>query len=342
MVRLSLRCHPPILGRFSCNPESCYRLIGVHPRNGLCYASRLLSVAWSWSNGGGGMIISLGSVSCVLWVWWRRPICLLQWNCWKAVAGIRVWLARGTASSHKDAWGFPATIVPGSRRDRWAWGWPGDQAGSVAGRAGRQAVELLGFVQSWHETVWNLDHRRGRRQRHLAGRIPGRPCSQLAGHSTRLLLGPASSSNRMSVPLRKSSIGNSGFFSFLIKATLDVTVFCRTVRPMMFPALFISCSRFFLSTHVLVLCRGWRVPLIYGQPYGRLPYGRFPDSIFFTFLENFLSFSEKNKFRHFFMSQIIFQSEKLVGRKNLKKQNWWDEKNLTERNLSNGRNKKCT
>ena len=62
------------------------------------------------------------------------------------MAGIRVWLARGTASSHKDAWGFPATIVPGSRRDRRAWGWPGDQAGSVAGRAGRQAGRrAIGF-----------------------------------------------------------------------------------------------------------------------------------------------------------------------------------------------------
>ena len=46
----------------------------------------------------------------------------------------------------------------------------------------------------------------------------------------------------------------------------------------------------------------------------------FPIIFFFPFLEIFLSFSEKNKFRHFFMSQIIFQSEKLVGRKNFKKQ----------------------
>ena len=59
--------------------------------------------------------------------------------------------------------------------------------------------------------------------------------------------------------------------------------------------------------------------LIYGQSYGRLPYGRFSDS-FFSFLEKNLSFSEKNKFRYFFMRQITFQSEKLVGRKKFKKQ----------------------
>ena len=53
---------------------------------------------------------------------------------------------------------------------------------------------------------------------------------------------------------------------------------------------------------------------------GRLCTVDFPIAIFFLFLEIFLSFSEKNKFRHFFMSQIIFQSEKLVGRKNFKKQ----------------------
>ena len=39
------------------------------------------------------------------------------------------------------------------------------------------------------------------------------------------------------------------------------------------------------------------VLIIYGQPYGRLPYGRFPDIIFFPFLEFFLSFSD---FRNFF------------------------------------------
>ena len=34
-----------------------------------------------------------------------------------------------------------------------------------------------------------------------------------------------------------------------------------------------------------------RVPLIYGQPYGRLPYGRFPDSIFFpVFRKKFVVF----------------------------------------------------
>ena len=41
-----------------------------------------------------------------------------------------------------------------------------------------------------------------------------------------------------------------------------------------------------------------------------------PKAIFFPFLETFLSFSEKNKFRHFFMSQIIFQVKI-----------WWVEKN---------------
>jgi len=58
-----------------------------------------------------------------------------------------------------------------------------------------------------------------------------------------------------------------------------------------------------------------RATLIYGQPYGRLPYGRFFDNIFFLFLEFFLSFSEKNKFRHFFMSQKNFQVKI-----------WWVEK----------------
>jgi hypothetical protein len=51
---------------------------------------------------------------------------------------------------------------------------------------------------------------------------------------------------------------------------------------------------------------GRRVPLIYGQPYGRLPYGRFPDSFFFPFLEIFLSFSEKNKFKQFFYESKKF------------------------------------
>ena len=74
-----------------------------------------------------------------------------------------------------------------------------------------------------------------------------------------------------------------------------------------------------------------RVPLIYGQPYGKLPYSRFPDSIFFPFLEIFLSFSEKNKFRHFFMSQNNFSSEILVGRKNFKKQVDEIKKNLQEK-----------
>ena len=58
---------------------------------------------------------------------------------------------------------------------------------------------------------------------------------------------------------------------------------------------------------------------------------------FFPFLETFLSLSEKNKFRHFFMIQIIFQVKI-----------WWVEKISRnklvryERNLSSGRNKKCT
>jgi len=62
-----------------------------------------------------------------------------------------------------------------------------------------------------------------------------------------------------------------------------------------------------------------RVLIIYGQPYGRLRTVDFPTAFFFLFLEIFLSFSEKNKFRHFFMSQKKFQVKKLVGRKNFKK-----------------------
>ena len=56
-----------------------------------------------------------------------------------------------------------------------------------------------------------------------------------------------------------------------------------------------------------------RVLIVYGQLYGRLPYGRFSDCTFFSFLEIFLSFSEKNKFRHFFMSQNNFSKWK-IGR----------------------------
>ena len=75
----------------------------------------------------------------------------------------------------------------------------------------------------------------------------------------------------------------------------------------------------------------FRVPLIYGHPYGRLPYGRFSDNTFFPFLETFLSFSEKNKFRHFFYEAKKISSENLVGRKNFKEQIGEIKKNLLEK-----------
>ena len=66
--------------------------------------------------------------------------------------------------------------------------------------------------------------------------------------------------------------------------------------------------------------------------------------LFFPFLEIFCRFLRKINSDNFFMSQKFFQSEKLVGRKNFKKQigeiKKITRKILTEGNLSNGKTKK--
>ena len=58
-------------------------------------------------------------------------------------------------------------------------------------------------------------------------------------------------------------------------------------------------------------CRMGRVSLIYGQPYGRLLYGRSPDCFFFPFLEFFLSFSD---FRKKILREIL-ERENFLTRK---------------------------
>ena len=51
----------------------------------------------------------------------------------------------------------------------------------------------------------------------------------------------------------------------------------------------------------------WRgATLVYGQPYGGVPYGRL---VFFLFLVNFLSFCDKKKFRKKFRKH--FRIEKI-------------------------------
>ena len=70
--------------------------------------------------------------------------------------------------------------------------------------------------------------------------------------------------------------------------------------------------------------------LVYGQPYGRLPYGRFSDSNFFLFIEIFYRFLRKINSDIFYESNN-FSSEKFVGRKNFKKQIGEIKKNLREK-----------
>ena len=55
--------------------------------------------------------------------------------------------------------------------------------------------------------------------------------------------------------------------------------------------------------------------IIYGQPYGRLPYGRFSDNILFPFKKKNCHFLRKINSDIFFMSQKNFQVKI-----------WWVEK----------------
>jgi len=81
-----------------------------------------------------------------------------------------------------------------------------------------------------------------------------------------------------------------------------------------------------LVLQVLDILRKTRAWLVYGQPYGRAPYGRFSDSDFFSVFRNFFIVFWGEKIQIFFYETDNFSSENLVGRKKFKKQIWWDKK----------------